>query len=492
MLVALGFLAAIFFALLVAPAFWRRAVRLTTQRLKDTMPLTEQEIQADKDRLRAEHAITVHRLERGLEQLQLSANRSRIELNRRDARINELEAERESLRGSFEEAQNARNVLEQTILDRLPRVEGRLGEARHLLSTRDKEIGDLARTADQQGRALSEAKAVNAQQQREIERLESALATRAPRIRRGAADAGHDADVSLRAELEALRRRTREQAQMIASLQGRAARSVEGPEAAINGRREAGQPGQVAKLVASAVNGAKPTAPPDLAAEARIRSLQSEVDDQAAEIVRLRASLEVHERAKQTSRSDQALESRIALKARLTAADAENAKLAETVQKLRGELAASNERAARQAAQFADEAKRMGAGTIPVAAEPRRPAEAAPRLSLAERVARARVDAEQHAAELALANRTKRPASGIAAGEGRSSAPVPASGEEAPKASPGGPEATDAASGPVKDAAPAGREDGTSTPRAGSEGGKADASEGPRLLDRISGVGRGS
>ena len=64
MLVALGFLAASLLALFVAPAFWSRAVRLTTLRIKNTMPLSEIEIRADKDRVRAEFAVKVHHLDK--------------------------------------------------------------------------------------------------------------------------------------------------------------------------------------------------------------------------------------------------------------------------------------------------------------------------------------------------------------------------------------------------------------------------------------------
>ena len=63
MLVALGFLVASLLGLLLASAFWSRAVRLTTKRLKRSMPVSEAEIKADRDRLRAEHAIKVHKLE---------------------------------------------------------------------------------------------------------------------------------------------------------------------------------------------------------------------------------------------------------------------------------------------------------------------------------------------------------------------------------------------------------------------------------------------
>lgn len=59
----LGFLSAVFLALLVAPAIWRRAVVLTRRRVESSLPLTMAEIQADKDRLRSEHAVATRQLE---------------------------------------------------------------------------------------------------------------------------------------------------------------------------------------------------------------------------------------------------------------------------------------------------------------------------------------------------------------------------------------------------------------------------------------------
>ncbi|NKB16665.1 MAG: hypothetical protein HC774_07105 [Sphingomonadales bacterium] len=172
MLITLGFLAASLLALLFAPLFWRRAVRLTTRRMKEAMPLTEAEIQADKDRLRAEHAVRVHRLESQAEQVQMAMARQKIDLSRRDSDINVLQGALERLQSELEEALNARRVLEQTVSDRLPRVEHRLGEARKLISSRDHEISELTQTADRQGRALS----------RRLDQCAAVGGDRAPRI----------------------------------------------------------------------------------------------------------------------------------------------------------------------------------------------------------------------------------------------------------------------------------------------------------------------
>jgi hypothetical protein len=50
---ALGALAAALVTLLIMPAIWRRAVRLTKKRIEAATPITLAEFRADKDQLRA-------------------------------------------------------------------------------------------------------------------------------------------------------------------------------------------------------------------------------------------------------------------------------------------------------------------------------------------------------------------------------------------------------------------------------------------------------
>ena len=73
MLIALGVFLAGFAVFLLAPFYRRRAARLATDALRRSMPLTEAEIRADKDRLRAEHAIAIHKLEQKAEETALAA-----------------------------------------------------------------------------------------------------------------------------------------------------------------------------------------------------------------------------------------------------------------------------------------------------------------------------------------------------------------------------------------------------------------------------------
>ena len=84
MLVALGFSLAGLLACVLAPMYRRRTARLATDALKRAMPLTASEIAADKDRIRAEYAIRIHKLESSLSDASLETARQLVDINRRD------------------------------------------------------------------------------------------------------------------------------------------------------------------------------------------------------------------------------------------------------------------------------------------------------------------------------------------------------------------------------------------------------------------------
>ena len=121
MYLAIGFLLSMLCGLAIVPLVHNRAVRLTTRRLEAATPLSMAEIQADKDQLRAEFAMSARRLEMSVDQLknkttsQLAElgkksdaiNRMKIELGEKNATIFALEARekavKEQLRATEEE-----------------------------------------------------------------------------------------------------------------------------------------------------------------------------------------------------------------------------------------------------------------------------------------------------------------------------------------------------------------------------------------------------
>ncbi|ODA96878.1 hypothetical protein BFX40_31215 [Mesorhizobium sp. SEMIA 3007] len=125
---ALGFLGAGLLALMVAPAVWRRAVALTRKRVEASIPLTQTEIQADKDRIRAEYAMANRRLEMNVKALREKAAEQLVEISRghealkglaiertdKNHALAELGAKNEALRQREEELHRLSELLKET------------------------------------------------------------------------------------------------------------------------------------------------------------------------------------------------------------------------------------------------------------------------------------------------------------------------------------------------------------------------------------------
>jgi hypothetical protein len=186
MYVALGFLLASLLALLFAPAFWKRAVRLTKRRIEATMPMSAADIQADKDQLRAEFAIELRRVEVALDKAKDKAARELVESNKRRVEIADIKTELESTKGRLQEKDNANRVLEQTIRRRLPELEGRLKAAKEAMAELEAANAELRNTAGSQAEALKLARSTLSTQRGDIDQLRGALEGEAVSSRRSA------------------------------------------------------------------------------------------------------------------------------------------------------------------------------------------------------------------------------------------------------------------------------------------------------------------
>lgn len=93
MYLGIGFLIAALLALMVMPLVHNRAVRLTTRRLEAATPVSMAEIQADKDQLRAEFAMSARRLEMSVDQLKNKTTSQLAELGKKSDAINRLRVE---------------------------------------------------------------------------------------------------------------------------------------------------------------------------------------------------------------------------------------------------------------------------------------------------------------------------------------------------------------------------------------------------------------
>lgn len=145
MIFALGFLFAGLLTLLFLPAFWRRAMRLSTRRLEMQMPLSMAEIVAERDQLRAEFAASTRRVEQKNERLIEASAVDRSELGRQAAALVDLDAK---LLASQSEMNDLRAELAAT--------ERQVGEARGEFAALQKELFDSAGLAERRAEALAD------------------------------------------------------------------------------------------------------------------------------------------------------------------------------------------------------------------------------------------------------------------------------------------------------------------------------------------------
>src|SRR6201990_2034304 len=93
MYAAIGFLVSMLCGLMIVPLVHQRAVRLTQRRLEAVTPLSMAEIQADKDQLRAEFAMSTRRLEMSVDQMKSKTTTQLAEIGKKTEAVNRLKLE---------------------------------------------------------------------------------------------------------------------------------------------------------------------------------------------------------------------------------------------------------------------------------------------------------------------------------------------------------------------------------------------------------------
>ncbi|MEO0800525.1 MAG: hypothetical protein AAFY53_15140 [Pseudomonadota bacterium] len=371
---ALGFLVAGLLTVLFAPLYWSRAVRLTTDDIKSKMPLTENQIAADRGLLQAEHAVAVNALEGRLTALANKSASARVEINRRDARIADLEQRLKANAADLAANENARRVLERTIMDRVPDVERHLRDAREQLLARDDELNQLRTQAQKTFRALDEAMQISEQQRDDIVRLKDQLASEKA-ARTASETKGPAEGRSAEAEVVELRAKLRTQSELVARLQRLLGSGVRPGDAVIAdaapGSSQTPSENDEARPGSAAKDGNAAFADPvRLSLEAELQAAKGRIDDRDREIRAIKADLAALEDQADdelVAATPSSWKKRVAGEAvdgtslkTLTAARILIDDQEEAIQRLRSELAASNERLARQATQYQDELRKLG------------------------------------------------------------------------------------------------------------------------------------
>ncbi len=179
LLLLLGFFIAGFVALLLAPILWRRAVRLTTKRIVASMPLSANELEAEKDRLRASHAMAARRLEMNIENLNHKTSAQLVELSRMSEEARRLSEERAAqerliarLKGEVERQAKALDEKAEAIAS----LEARLDETLAELQTRSAGLLQLNDTYEEERLLASSRQIELVARETELRKVEGDLA----------------------------------------------------------------------------------------------------------------------------------------------------------------------------------------------------------------------------------------------------------------------------------------------------------------------------
>jgi chromosome segregation ATPase len=163
---ALGLLMAGLVALMVMPAVWKRAVRLTKKRIEAATPMTMAEFRADKDQLRAEFALSTRRLEMNVEALRRRLSDQVRDINRKKTELGGIKGERDNHLAIVRELEEREAELRRRVLE----LEKEGADLAQKLRMRDREYSDkvnqleaareairsnVPRSVDVDGKALS-------------------------------------------------------------------------------------------------------------------------------------------------------------------------------------------------------------------------------------------------------------------------------------------------------------------------------------------------
>jgi chromosome segregation ATPase len=170
----LGFLCAGFLALMVAPAIWRRAVLLTRKRIEASVPLSVNEIQADKDRMRAEFAMSTRRLEMSIKSFREKAASQIIEINKNRDELRRLADERDEKNEALTRLESGAGELRNELRRReeqLQQLNYKLIDAEKLLEERALEVEKMGRMYDDASFSSSSRQIELVARETEVERL---------------------------------------------------------------------------------------------------------------------------------------------------------------------------------------------------------------------------------------------------------------------------------------------------------------------------------
>lgn len=149
----IGFLVAALAGLIILPLVHGRAVRLTMRRLEAATPLSMAEIQADKDQLRAEFAVSTRRLEMSIAQLKTQNSGHLAELGKKNDAVNRLKldiGEKTAAIFALEAREKGLREQLQASGEEIAVKTAAIHEAERVLSEKQAELAGMASQLDEQ------------------------------------------------------------------------------------------------------------------------------------------------------------------------------------------------------------------------------------------------------------------------------------------------------------------------------------------------------
>ena len=145
---ALGALATALLTLIILPAVWKRAVRLTKRRIEAATPVRMAEFRADKDQLRAEFALSTRRLEMTIDTLRGRLAEQLGDVNQKRSDLAALLAERDKHISIVQEMESREADLRSRVIE-LEREGADLAQQlRHRERTAEVREAELAQLRD--------------------------------------------------------------------------------------------------------------------------------------------------------------------------------------------------------------------------------------------------------------------------------------------------------------------------------------------------------
>jgi chromosome segregation ATPase len=176
MMVGLGFLLASLVFLLFSSALWRQAVKLTIRRIKSSMPISWDDIRAEKDLVRAEYMVKIRDLSVDIADLQETADMRLIEVGKKEIDIQRLKAELRDIRTALAARTSKTYVLERIVQETEPKLKAEISDVRKQLTQRNDQLLAQEKVIKRLKRRNSQLASTGKSQRTEIARLQMVMA----------------------------------------------------------------------------------------------------------------------------------------------------------------------------------------------------------------------------------------------------------------------------------------------------------------------------